>query len=110
VIRVVALLAVAFVGAPPARVQVGATEFNFALSRHSVKAGRALIELANYGEDPHDLRLQRIGGKTVYKLGTVSPGDAKTLDVKLIAGTYRLWCSIADHRARGMRATLIVKK
>jgi hypothetical protein len=28
-----------------------------------VKAGPALIELQNVGQDPHDLRLRRIGGK-----------------------------------------------
>jgi len=111
------LLAVSFGGtapaaalAPPARVQVAATEFDFALSRASIKSGRALVELANYGEDPHDLRLQRIGGRRVYALGVVAPGGSKVLSAKLLPGTFRLWCSIADHRARGMRATLIVKK
>ena len=29
---------------------------------------------------------------------------------KLLPGKYRLWCSIADHRARGMQAVLIVRK
>jgi len=40
----------------------------------------------------------------------VNPGDVKTLDAKLLPGTFRLWCSIANHRALGMSATLIVKK
>jgi hypothetical protein len=96
--------------APPARVQVAATEFDFALSRASIKSGRALVELANYGEDPHDLRLQRIGGSRVYTLGVVAPGDSNVLSAKLLPGTFRLWCSIADHRARGMHATLRVRK
>ena len=50
---------------PPARVQVVAREYSFALSRPSMKAGTAIVELANFGEDPHDLRLQRIGGTKV---------------------------------------------
>jgi hypothetical protein len=91
-------------------VQVAATEFDFALSRASIKSGRALVELANYGEDPHDLRLQRIGGSRVYALGVVAPGDSKVLSAKLLPGTFRLWCSIAGHRARGMHATLRVRK
>jgi uncharacterized cupredoxin-like copper-binding protein len=96
--------------APPARVQVAATEFNFALSRASIKSGRALVELANYGEDPHDLRMQRVGGKRVYRLGVVAPGESNILSAKLLPGTFRLWCSIADHRARGMHATLRVRR
>ena len=96
--------------APPARVQVAATEFDFALSRASIKSGRAFVELANYGEDPHDLRMQRVGGTRVYALGVVAPGDSRVLSARLLPGRFRLWCSIADHRARGMRATLIVKR
>jgi hypothetical protein len=96
--------------APPARVQIAATEFNFALSRASIKSGRALVELANYGEDPHDLRMQRVSGTRVYRLGAVAPGESNVLSAKLLPGTFRLWCSIADHRARGMRATLRVRR
>src|SRR5712691_1434715 len=51
---------------PPARVQVVAREFSLAMSRPSIKAGNAIIELANFGEDAHDLRLQRIGGSKIY--------------------------------------------
>ncbi len=29
-------------------------------------------------------------------------------ELKLRLGTYRLWCSIADHKMLGMRATLRV--
>jgi plastocyanin len=96
--------------APPARMQVGATEFNFGLSRHTIKAGRALIELANYGEDPHDLRLRRIGGTKIWGTRVVAPEDTAVLSAKLPAGRYRLWCSIADHRARGMSALLTVHR
>ena len=47
----------------PARLGVQANEYHLVLSRGSVKAGPALIQLQNLGQDPHDLRLQRIGGK-----------------------------------------------
>jgi plastocyanin len=105
-----AVAAPADAAAPPARVQVGATEFAFTLSRPSIKSGRALIELANYGEDPHNLRLQRIGGKRVYAIGTVGPEEQKTLSAVLLPGKFKLWCAIADHRARGMTATLVVRR
>ena len=68
------------------------------------------MQLANYGEDEHDLRLRRIGGTRTYRIGTVAPGRVGELEARLLPGRFRLWCSLADHRARGMRATLFVKK
>ena len=87
---------------------MAADEFSFALSRVKLVAGPAIVELANYGEDPHDLRLQRAGGTRVYGLPTTAPGDVRDLSVTLRPGRYTLWCSIADHRRRGMVATLVV--
>jgi hypothetical protein len=96
--------------AAPARVQVGADEFRYALSRPSIKAGPAIVQLANFGEDEHDLRLQRIGGTRVYRVTTVRPGRVGELEARFLPGRFRLWCSLADHRARGMRATLLVTR
>jgi len=95
--------------APPARVQVSAKEFYYSLSRHTVVAGPAIVELVNFGEDPHDLRLQRIGGTRIYRTPQVQPGKYFDLSLTLLRGKYRLWCSIANHRALGMQATLVVK-
>ena len=93
----------------PARVQVVAKEFSFGLSRGSVKAGPAVIELANFGQDPHDLRVQRQGARHIAGLGVVAPGKRAELSLKLPRGRYSLWCSVANHRQRGMRATLVVR-
>jgi hypothetical protein len=96
---------------PPARLLVGAKEFRFTLSRTTIKAGPAIIQLQNYGEDDHNVNLRRIGGTHTYRIKTVAPGARiGELDAKLAAGKYRLWCSIADHAARGMRTTLVAKK
>ena len=92
----------------PARVQVAAKEFYFALSRGSVVAGPAIVELVNFGEDPHDLRLQRIGGAHIAGTPQVQPGDYYDLSLTLRSGKYRLWCSIANHRQLGMQAVLTV--
>jgi hypothetical protein len=35
----------------PARVQVGADEFGYTLSRPAITAGPAIVQLANFGED-----------------------------------------------------------
>ncbi len=103
----VALPAIA--GTHPARMQVSAREFNLALSKQSVHPGRTILELVNFGEDPHDLRLRRIGGKRVYRVAVTLPGDRSELDFRVVPGRYRLWCSIADHRQRGMSAVLTVR-
>ena len=96
--------------AAPARVQVGADEFGYTLSRPAIKAGPAIVQLANFGEDEHDLRLRRVGGTRIYRLRTVAPGDVGELETRFLPGRFRLWCSLADHRARGMSAVLVVKK
>jgi plastocyanin len=92
----------------PTRVQVVAKEFYYALSRHSVVAGPSIVELVNFGEDPHDLRLERVGGTRVYGTPIIQPGAYYDLSVKLLPGKYQLWCSVANHRELGMEAVLTV--
>jgi len=105
----VALVPVATAAAPPpSRLQVSADEFTLALSRASIRNGPAIVELVNYGEDDHDLALRRVGGARTYRIGVVRPGKNASLDARLRAGRFVLWCTLADHRARGMRATLRV--
>jgi uncharacterized cupredoxin-like copper-binding protein len=87
-------LAVLTLAAPapaPARVQVAADEFN-------------------YGEDEHDLRLRRAGGTRIYRIGKVRPGRLGELETRFLPGRFTLWCSLADHRKRGMVATLVVRR
>jgi plastocyanin len=107
-----ALSAFALGGASPApaRVQIIAREYSYTLSRLHVKAGEAILELDNFGEDAHDLRVQRVGSKRVARLGKVAPGKYADLTLHLPPGRYSLWCSVADHRRKGMHATLIVKR
>jgi hypothetical protein len=88
---------------------VSATEFSFALSRLTIKAGPAIVQLDNFGEDPHDLRLRRVGSTRTYAIPVTRPGRVRELNATLARGRYVLWCSIADHRRRGMVATLVVR-
>ncbi len=92
----------------PARVQVGADEFGYTLSRPAIPAGPAIVQLANFGEDEHDLRLRRTGGTRTSRIGKVRPGKVAELEARFLAGRFTLWCSLADHRRRGMSATLVV--
>jgi hypothetical protein len=119
-VRIAALLAVTAAAAvaaapllgasPPARVQVTALEFEYRLSRLSVRQGPAVIELVNYGEDEHDFVLRRVGGSRSYRVRKILPGSRATLAVRLRPGRYRLWCSVGDHARRGMGATLRVRR
>jgi hypothetical protein len=110
VFALTALLAVPAAAAPPARLQVIAREFSLTLSRQKLKAGPAIVELVNFGDDVHDLRLRRFGGTRIRAIRTVRPGEHAALQARLAPGRYVLWCSIADHRARGMHATLLVRR
>jgi hypothetical protein len=92
----------------PTRVQVTSTEFRLTMSRVVVPGGRVRIELVNLGEDPHDLKLHRIGGRYTYTIPETLPGERSTKVLRLIRGRYRVWCAVAGHRDWGMRATLRV--
>lgn len=92
---------------PPSRLLVTAREYSLTLSRPKLPAGGSVIQLYNFGEDPHDLDLQRTGSGRVYEVGEVGPGETGTLELKLRRGsTYRLWCSIDPHASLGMVTTL----
>ena len=95
--------------APFSRVQVVALEFSYRLSRVRVPAGQVKVELANFGQDEHDLRLRRIGGTRVYHLPSALPGQRRTVTLRLKPGLYVLKCTMADHALRGMKARLRVR-
>ncbi len=96
--------------AAPARLLVEAREFNLVLSRPAVKAGRAIVQLANRGEDPHDLRIVRFGGRTAGTIGEVLPGEVGEWEGRLRRGRYRLVCTLEGHRSYGMRAVLRARR
>ena len=96
--------------ATPARLGVSATEFHLTLSRQAVKAGVVEIELENDGQDPHDLRIRKVGGTHTFTIRLTKPGGLRSIEIHLKPGRYRLWCSVADHRALGMQALLRVRR
>jgi len=106
-----ALMALALGWHPtPARLGVGATEFHLVLSRPSVKAGVVEIELQNDGQDPHDLRVRRVGGAHTFIVAVTKPGGRRSVALNLRPGRYRLWCALAGHRTLGMQALLRVRR
>jgi len=105
----VALLAADAAAAAPARLLIEAREFNLTLSRAKLRPGRAIVQMVNRGEDPHDLAFERIGGGTRRAIAKTVPGDLGEWEGRLRKGRYRLYCTLEGHRALGMRATLRVR-
>ncbi len=80
------------------------------LSRPLVGEGRVTVELRNVGEDPHDLVVTpEAGGLPVLSFPETAPGTYGAKTAGLSDGRYTLFCSLADHAARGMTATLRVE-
>ena len=104
-----ALAATDLAAAAPARLLVEAREFNLTLSRGKIKHGPAIVQLANQGEDPHDLAIKRIGGKRRGAIAKTLPGELGEWEGRLRRGRYRLYCTLEGHRALGMRAVLRVR-
>jgi plastocyanin len=100
--------------AGPPHVEVTAedtTAFRFFLSRPAVPAGQVIVEFVNHGQDEHNLNAVEPAKKE-----TASPppentpaGAHRALTLNLHAGSYNFFCSLADHRAKGMEATLKVE-
>jgi hypothetical protein len=89
----------------PARLLVEAREFNLTLSRQTIRAGTAIVQLVNRGEDPHDLRIVR-RGRRIGSIEELRPGEVGEWEGRLRRGRYRLYCTLEGHRAEGMRAAL----
>jgi hypothetical protein len=116
-IFLIAALALVAVAAPavgaapvPSRLFVSAKEWSLVLSRQALKPGSVRIQLYDAGEDAHDLRLRRVGGKGTLTVTQATPGTVTELRAMLRPGRWKLWCSLPGHEARGMRATLVVKR
>jgi plastocyanin len=90
-------------------VGIGEREFAIAVYRPRVRRGKVKLNVRNLGEDVHDLVVTRKGRRIGALATVVKPGATATLRLTLRkTGTYRLVCTVADHEARGMRATLRV--
>ena len=95
---------------PPARLGVTAREWSLVLSRTTLAAGPAIVELQNFGEDAHNLRLERVDGSgAALNVPAAESGERKSVSGTLAAGAYKLSCTLPGHDAAGMHATLQVR-
>jgi uncharacterized cupredoxin-like copper-binding protein len=83
-------------------VKVTATEFHFALSPATAKAGAVKFTIVNKGKLAHDFS---IAGKTS---AMIQPGKTATLTVVLKKGKYPYRCTVPGHAAAGMKGILTV--
>ncbi|SIO88639.1 multicopper oxidase domain-containing protein [Nocardiopsis sp. JB363] len=68
----------------------------------TVDPGDALVlEVTNEDAQPHDLRMEN-GTRTPV----LAPGESATLEVGVVDGPLRGWCSVMGHRASGMEMTV----
>ena len=97
--------------APATAVGIGEREFSIAVYRPTVRPGRIKLNVRNLGEDVHDLVVRHAGRRIGGMTAVIKPGGVATLRLTLRRpGRYQLVCTIADHQARGMRATLRVAR
>lgn len=117
VLTIAAAAALAAMAAPAgageaatSRLGVRGTEFSLVLTRAKLPPGPALVQFQNAGEDPHDLRLRRVGTTRETGTGEVQGGDVTSFPVGWLKrdSAYRLWCSLPNHSDWGMEATLRV--
>lgn len=103
--------------APPTPAAVGVLlrdtpVYSATLSRTTVPAGAVRLQLQNQGEDPHDLRVQRLDDdSSPGSFASTGPGETRTRTLTLASGEYRLYCTFRApvvHETAGMRATLTV--
>lgn len=96
---------------PPSvpHVQVIAVEYRFTLSRPSVPAGSVVFDFVNHGQDEHNLNARPPEGQASGLVGSTPSEGMGQLEVQLKPGTYTLFCSLAGHEQKGMKATLTVE-
>ena len=94
----------------PSHLQVTQLEYRLVLSRGGIRAGTLNLEELDGGEDPHDLRLRRMGGGPTIYGRLLNPGRRWDAVVRLSPGTYKLWCSLPEHAKLGMHAVLRVTR
>jgi plastocyanin len=95
---------------PPARLGVTAREWSLVLSRQTLAPGPAIVQLQNFGEDAHNLRVERVDGTGApLSVPLAESGEQQSGSGTLTPGTYKVYCALPGHDALGMHATLEVR-
>jgi len=97
----------------PARLLVYAQEWSLWSSRASLPPGQVIVQLANRGQDSHDLRIRRLrDGRMSGRAQSLRPtlsGSLGQATWRLRPGRYELYCSMPGHLKKGMHSTVVVR-
>jgi plastocyanin len=88
---------------------VVAVEYHYTLSRTSVPAGRVAIQFVDNGQDEHNLNVLSGEGEVEAAFPTTVSHGVREQTVNLRKGSFTLFCSLPEHEAKGMHATLTVQ-
>jgi plastocyanin len=87
-------------------VEVRLTEFAIQMPT-TVPPGSVTFSVTNAGTMEHNFEVEGQGIETKFDTN-LKPGETRSLEVDLAAGTYMVYCPVDDHKARGMRLELKV--
>jgi plastocyanin len=89
--------------------------YGYAPSRKTVKSGELTVQLINVGEDEHNMDIEKVGpggtreGPILKSISAPSKGASAPTTADVEAGTYRMWCTLPGHAAKGMETTIDVE-
>jgi hypothetical protein len=87
-------------------IQTRLAEWEILLTPSAIPAGTVRFAVTNFGSMPHAFEIE---GQNVQKEAReLGPGQTTNMLAELRPGNYVAFCSIGDHRERGMRAPLVV--
>jgi uncharacterized cupredoxin-like copper-binding protein len=92
-------------GPTAAKLELAGTEMRYTPSSIAVAHGEVPVVLRNEGKMIHDLRVE--GKPRLYV--EAAAGQTSTTTWQLEKGRYRIFCSVAGHRAAGMEGLLEVR-
>jgi plastocyanin len=93
----------------PSRTGVDLGEYWLVPAYRTLAAGPVELNATNFGMDDHNLTVDSAAGSRLGQVDLAPAGGTGTLTLNLSAGQYELYCSLFDHDALGMNATLTVR-
>ncbi|MBA3533159.1 MAG: hypothetical protein H0T73_14665 [Ardenticatenales bacterium] len=73
----------------------------------TLPAGPISFEITNAGSMEHNFMLEGAGSSRTFDT-PLKPGEFRPLPLELVAGSYQVYCPLADHEGRGMELTLTI--
>lgn len=87
-------------------ITVTENEFSIELPNTNLAPGTYRFVVRNEGNAPHDFAIKGPGVDT--KSEQLDGGQQGEVTVTLQPGSYEVWCTVGNHRQRGMQTTITV--